>query len=81
MYTFFHQKLLKILNADGHLEGIAAPDGLTPGTLYVTKKNVYVMTGDGLLELKTVQPEGKKAMPAIDFARGAHLETGMRLDD
>lgn len=52
-----------------------APDNLQPGEAYVTKKNLYVMTGDGLLELKEVQPEGKKRMPGADFARGCHMET------
>ena len=74
-YTLFNGKLLKVYKAkeQGNIE--AAPGDLMPGALYVTKKNLYVKTGEGFLELLEVQPEGKKRMPAMDFARGVHLET------
>ena len=36
-------------------------------------------TGDGVLELRLVQPEGRRAMPGGDFARGARLAPGARL--
>jgi methionyl-tRNA formyltransferase len=41
-----------------------------PGTIAIHKNSVSVQCGDGVLELLEVQPEGKKAMPAADFARG-----------
>jgi methionyl-tRNA formyltransferase len=41
------------------------------GSLRVDKDRVLVTCGQGtLLELKTVQPAGKKAMSASDWARG-----------
>ena len=43
------------------------------GQLHVTKKQAFVGTGRGTLELLEVQPAGKRRMPAIDWARnGAH---------
>jgi methionyl-tRNA formyltransferase len=36
-------------------------------------------SGDGAVELVTVQPEGRRAMPGSDFARGARLVPGERL--
>lgn len=74
-YTYYGGKLLKIYATapDCFVQGV--PDEIKPGEAFVTKKNLYVMTGSGLLELKEVQPEGKKRMPGADFARGTHLET------
>ena len=42
-----------------------------PGELEVTKRSVPVGAGDGpALELGQVQAQGKKPMPAADWARG-----------
>ncbi|MBD0861488.1 methionyl-tRNA formyltransferase [Gordonia sp. zg691] len=55
----------------------AVRDGsLAPGTLAVTKKTVFVGTGSTPVKLGTVQPPGKKPMPAADWARGARLTDG-----
>lgn len=48
----------------------APPGGLAPGELRAGKQQVLVGTGDGSLELKQVQPAGKRALPAADWARG-----------
>jgi methionyl-tRNA formyltransferase len=52
----------------------AMPDsGRLPGSIvHVSKDAVTVQTGSGLLDLLTVQPEGRRAMTARDFAAG-HL--------
>ncbi|MEL4356850.1 MULTISPECIES: methionyl-tRNA formyltransferase [unclassified Luteococcus] len=56
------------------------PDGvepLAPGALHATRKQVFVGTGDGAVELLRVQAFGKKEMAAADWARGMHeLPTG-----
>ncbi|MEO9328548.1 methionyl-tRNA formyltransferase [Gordonia aurantiaca] len=54
----------------------SAREGLAAGVLAVTKKAVFVGTGSTPVRLGTVQPPGKKAMPAADWARGARLEDG-----
>jgi methionyl-tRNA formyltransferase len=41
-----------------------------PGAVRLEGRRVLAAAGDGSLELVTVQPAGKKAMPALDWARG-----------
>lgn len=47
-----------------------------PGVLVVTKRWVFVGTASGAVRLGWVQPPGKKAMPAADWARGVRLVDG-----
>ncbi len=48
-----------------------------PGTVVEFNKNgIVVRTGDGVLTLTEVQPAGKKALRAADFARGNTMSTG-----
>lgn len=46
----------------------APSDG--PGAIRVEGKRVYAGAGDGAIELRLVQPAGKKPMPALDWSRG-----------
>ena len=48
---------------------VAEPRDLAPGALEATKRQVFVGTGRGTLELLEVQAPGKRRMPAIDWAR------------
>jgi methionyl-tRNA formyltransferase len=50
------------------------PAGLSPGELLLGRRDVVVGTGDGVLELLQVQPQGRRPMPAGDWARGRHGE-------
>jgi len=47
-----------------------------PGTVLATEPALLVACGEGVLELKEVQLEGRKRMPAGDFVRGFGLRTG-----
>jgi methionyl-tRNA formyltransferase len=48
-----------------------AGEGSIVGNVQIEKNRVLVSCGEGtLLELKTVQPAGKKPMPSSDWARG-----------
>ncbi|MBW3089467.1 methionyl-tRNA formyltransferase [Bifidobacterium miconisargentati] len=49
------------------------PTDLQPGEIKAGKKNVWVGTGTGALELTQVKAQGKKAMRAADWTRGARL--------
>jgi methionyl-tRNA formyltransferase len=49
---------------------------LKPGELHVEKRRVLVGTAAAPLELGEVQPVGKRAMPAPDWARGVRIEPG-----
>ncbi|NYJ74478.1 methionyl-tRNA formyltransferase [Allobranchiibius huperziae] len=44
-----------------------------PGAIRVGKAGVDVQTGAGAVRLGTVQPQGRKAMPAADWARGSRI--------
>lgn len=49
------------------------PRELTPGQIVTGKKNVWMGTATAPLELLEVKAQGKKAMRAADWARGARL--------
>lgn len=46
------------------------------GTLTVERTRVLVGTGAGSVELGTVRPEGRREMPAVDWARGVRVGEG-----
>ena len=50
---------------------------LAAGVIRPQKSSVLVGTGSSPVRLSTVQPPGKKAMNAADWARGARLEEGV----
>lgn len=80
-YTYVGGKGLKVFKA----KATAFPENYqgetAPGSFYVTKKNIYIVAKDGLLELLEVQPEGKKRMAAMDFSRGQHIDNSFRVDN
>ena len=55
------------------------PGDLRPGELRAGKRNVWVGTATDPLELLQVKAQGKKAMRAADWARGARLSASARL--
>jgi len=55
-----------------------AVPGRAPGEIEVTRTGVLVGTATTEVELGTVQPSGKRPMPAADWARGARPEPGER---
>jgi methionyl-tRNA formyltransferase len=63
-------KLGPVTVADGQLE---------PGELRVERKQVLVGTATQPVRLGEVQAQGKKRMPATDWARGTRIEPGERL--
>jgi methionyl-tRNA formyltransferase len=54
---------------------------LPAGQLHVQHESVSVGTATGDVELGTVQPPGKRPMPAADWVRGARIGAGERLGD
>jgi methionyl-tRNA formyltransferase len=66
-------KLLRVLEAavvNGHLP---------PGTVAVEQRSLCVGTGDGVLELRRVQLEGKREVLAAEFLAGHRLTAGAML--
>lgn len=79
-YTKYRGKTLKIWRA-ALAEGEISP-APAPGTaLRVTKQELLIQTGDGLLSIRELQPEGKKRMPVDAFLRGYPVEPGERFGD
>jgi methionyl-tRNA formyltransferase len=66
---------MKILLAAAHADEARNP----PGEIIGVGK-ILVATGSGVLELIEVQPPGKPRMNAGDWARGAHLKAGNKLE-
>lgn len=64
-YTYLEGKLIKVIET-----AVIAGAG-EPGALLVTGPGrLAIGTGDGLLEVLTLQPEGRKPMSAGEFLRG-----------
>jgi methionyl-tRNA formyltransferase len=74
-WTTFRQERLKL----GPLR-LRGGNELAPGELRVSKAGVAVGTGSIDLELGLVQPPGKRPMAAADWARGARIEDGERVE-
>ena len=51
-------------------------DQLPPRVIEVRKSGVYIGTATTAVRLDQVQPQGKRMMRALDWARGARLEPG-----
>ncbi|MDE7260114.1 MAG: methionyl-tRNA formyltransferase, partial [Lachnospiraceae bacterium] len=57
-------------------------ESVEPGTVMaVTKDAFYVQTGDGILKISAVQPEGKKRMEVKDFLLGYPVKVGEKLGE
>ena len=50
-------------------------ESLEPGEILARKDGLFIGTATSAVRLGTVQPPGKKAMAAADWARGARLDT------
>jgi len=76
--------ILKTRIGAGAAEQPSSPgnDRAAPGTiLNVSPDALTVRTGNGVLDVILVQPEGRRAMSVRDFAAGHHLTAGIRFDD
>lgn len=80
-------KLIKIIEAEPEAEKRDSPSffqaAAEPGEVVVAsdRDGLVVATGEGLLKLVTVQPEGKRPMAAAAYLRGHRLRAGMKLLD
>ena len=75
-YTAWRGQTLKIWAASVYSKK-EIDEMAVPGTVVgVTKQALLVQTGDGVLALEELQPEGKKRMPVDAFLRGYPMEAG-----
>jgi len=59
------------------LAGVAMATGSgAPGTLLSAADPLVVACGEGAISIATLQAEGRRALPAADFARGERLSKG-----
>lgn len=78
-YSRLNGKMLKIWAARPVEEVV--PEFLPGQIVRVSRREFGVKTGDGILYITELQPEGKKRMEADAFLRGYPLEAGMRFED
>jgi len=73
-YAFDGTTRLKILAAQPLEPDANTLPGTVAGTVLGTSRNgLLVACGRGVLEISVLQPEGKRPMPALDYARGARM--------
>ena len=76
-FTHWSGKTLKIEEASaGHQD---VQPSLPPGLVILVPNGVAVTCGDGVLELKSIQLEGRRASAARDFVQGYQTFPGSRL--
>ncbi|MBC9823253.1 methionyl-tRNA formyltransferase [Terrabacter sp. MAHUQ-38] len=81
-WTTFRGERLKVAPVTvAAADEVSGDSTLVPGALLVTKKDVFVGTGTLPVRLGTVQPHGRRPMPAADWARGTRIEVGERVGD
>lgn len=56
-------------------------DGAAGTVVLVEKDAFYVQTGDGILKISAVQPEGKKRMAVKDYLLGYQIKAGEKLGE
>lgn len=77
-YSTLNGRLFKFLEADVSEDSVSA----VPGTVTaVTKDSFTVVTGEGSLVVKRIQPEGKKAMTSAEYLRGNAFQPGSVFGD
>ncbi|MDO8519149.1 MAG: methionyl-tRNA formyltransferase [Deltaproteobacteria bacterium] len=73
--SLIDNKTLKIY----HSELLPEKTGFAPGTIYLlSERGIHVACFDSSICLTEVQLEGKKRMPAAEFARGFRLKEGQK---
>jgi methionyl-tRNA formyltransferase len=76
-WTTYQGRRLKL----GPVRPAPEREALAPGALVVDRSDVLVGTATSPVVLGTVQPEGRRPMPAGDWARGVRPDPDARLGD
>ncbi|MGV0625770.1 methionyl-tRNA formyltransferase [Mycolicibacter minnesotensis] len=58
--------------------GSDGPSALAPGEIHLGRRDIWIGTGSEAVRLGQIQPPGRKLMDAVDWARGARLDSGAR---
>ncbi len=78
-YTFWEGKVLKIVEAVPFSERVNGAPGTVVPISFCPDIPLGVITGKGVLGLRRIQIEGRKALPSDEFARGYRGFVGARL--
>jgi methionyl-tRNA formyltransferase len=70
---------IPVASTPGHIAAGSPEVSLAPGQLRVERAAVYVGTGTVPVRLGDVQPQGKRRMPAADWARGLRADAAISL--
>jgi methionyl-tRNA formyltransferase len=73
-YSYLDGKIFKILRS--RISEIPRPSQAKCGEMLTCGGKLLVCTGDGVLEIEELQPEGKKRMSAAAFLNGYKLKEG-----
>jgi len=73
-HTLFQGNKIKILNA----RVIDSDFNSDPGQITIANKEVLVVTGDGVLALGEIIPQGKKQMSAMSWLNGVQDKSGLK---
>jgi methionyl-tRNA formyltransferase len=79
-FTCHGSDQIKLLAAEVARLEPPAPAYQKPGTLFKLQREVYVTTGQGVIRLTSVQPAGRKAMPAEAMLNGQPNLQGAKLE-
>jgi methionyl-tRNA formyltransferase len=78
-FTSFRGKLCHVWGRPARVSDESAHEKTAPGTLLLHGDELYVACGEKTaLRLEALQLEGRKRLPAAEFARGARLKPGER---
>ncbi len=74
-FTYLNGKIFKIWDATVLDQG-EYKIGKSGEIIHIDKEHLYVQTGEGVLRLNEVQPEGKRKMTCAEFLRGYSQQAG-----
>ncbi len=77
-YTFLKGKRLKVSRIE--ISGYRPADLPGEVTAVSPKDGIYVSTGDGVVKVTCLQPEGRRMMTGAEFARGHSISPGEVLE-
>ena len=73
------QEPLRLILHRTQVVDLSSNPDVHPGTVLDAGQRLLIATGAGALEILSLQPAGKRVMPAAEFLRGYQLTPGQRL--
>ncbi len=74
-FCTFHDKMIKLIETG--ISGKKSSETVKGGEIVgISKDGIETGTGEGIILIKKLKPEGKPVMNAYDWANGAHLKIG-----